>query len=52
MKWITRWHVHVDRVACPWRITGFADDHENLAHPFDVYDALCAGCRLGEARNR
>jgi len=25
MKWITRSHVHVDRVACPWLITRFVD---------------------------
>jgi len=25
MKWITRSHVHVDRVACPWLITRFLD---------------------------
>jgi len=25
MKWITRTHVHVDRVACPWLITRFVD---------------------------
>ena len=25
MKWITRAHVHVDRVACPWLITRFVD---------------------------
>ncbi len=25
MKWITRSHVHVDRVACPWLITSFVD---------------------------
>ena len=25
MKWITRWHVHVDRVACPWLISKFVD---------------------------
>ncbi len=25
MKWITRAHVHVDRVACPWLITRFID---------------------------
>ena len=25
MRWITRSHVHVDRVACPWLITRFAD---------------------------
>ena len=25
MQWITRSHVHVDRVACPWLITRFID---------------------------
>jgi hypothetical protein len=25
MKWVTRLHVHVDRVACPWLITRFVD---------------------------
>ncbi len=25
MKWITRSHVHVDRIACPWLITRFVD---------------------------
>ncbi len=25
MKWITRAHVHVDRVACPWLISRFID---------------------------
>lgn len=25
MKWITRSHVHVDRVACPWLIKRFID---------------------------
>lgn len=25
MKWITRWHVHVDRLACPWLISKFVD---------------------------
>jgi hypothetical protein len=25
MKWITRAHVHVDRVACPWLIKRFID---------------------------
>ena len=25
MKWITRSHVHVDRVACPWLTTRFID---------------------------
>ncbi|MBI4967655.1 MAG: chromate resistance protein [Rhodospirillales bacterium] len=25
MKWVTRSHVHVDRVACPWLIARFID---------------------------
>ena len=25
MKWVTRSHVHVDRVACPWLIRRFVD---------------------------
>jgi hypothetical protein len=57
MRWVTRSHVHVDRVACPWLITRFIDsDAEFLfvaenrvgevardegALPFDV-----AGVRL------
>lgn len=27
MFWVTRSHVHVDRVACPWLITRFIDSH-------------------------
>lgn len=26
MKWITRSHIHVDRVACPWLILRFVDN--------------------------
>ena len=26
MKWLTRSHIHVDRVACPWLITRFIDN--------------------------
>ena len=34
MKWITRSHVHVDRVACPWLIARFIDsDAEFLFAP-------------------
>jgi hypothetical protein len=34
MKWITRSHIHVDRVACPWLITRFIDsDAEFLFVP-------------------
>lgn len=30
----------------------FPDDNENLAHQFDVYDALYAWCRLEVAKNK
>jgi hypothetical protein len=56
MKWITRSHVHVDRVACPWLITRFIDSEaefrfapknkvmeiaeETGAIPFDTPGAL------------
>ncbi len=55
MKWITRSHVHVDRVACPWLITRFVDSEAEFlfvpssqvqevarkidAIPFDIADA-------------
>jgi hypothetical protein len=25
MKWVTRSHIHIDRVACPWLISRFVD---------------------------
>jgi hypothetical protein len=58
MKWVTRSHVHVDRVACPWLIRRFVDSNaeflfvpatevmrvsaETGAVPFDV-----SGAELG-----
>lgn len=30
MYWITRSHVHVDRVACPWLITRFIDSEAHF----------------------
>lgn len=55
MQWITRSHVHVDRVACPWLITRFIDTEaeflfaplnqigkivkETGAIPYDIPDA-------------
>ena len=55
MKWVTRSHVHVDRVACPWLILRFVDSEaeflfvpgsqvkkvaeEEDAIPFDIPDA-------------
>ena len=62
MIWITRSHVHVDRVACPWLITRFVDNQaeflfvptsqveevarERGAIPFDT-----AGVELGHHDN-
>ena len=31
MKWVTRSHVHVDRVACPWLITRFIDNEAEFS---------------------
>ncbi|SYZ72498.1 conserved hypothetical protein [Candidatus Zixiibacteriota bacterium] len=55
MKWVTRAHVHVDRVACPWLISRFIDAQAEFifvaeelvleeirkegAIPFDIEDA-------------
>jgi hypothetical protein len=40
MKWITREHVKVDRVACPWLIRKFVDkDAQFLFVPADRVDA-------------
>jgi hypothetical protein len=63
MIWITRSHVHVDRVACPWLITRFIDNdaqflfvpknqvnsvaQETGAIPFDA-----PGVELGHHENR
>jgi hypothetical protein len=30
MLWVTRSHVHVDRVACPWLITRFIDSEADF----------------------
>ncbi|OHD26244.1 MAG: chromate resistance protein [Spirochaetes bacterium GWB1_59_5] len=40
MKWVTRSHVHVDRVACPWLIRRFVDSEaEFLFVPAGRIDA-------------
>jgi hypothetical protein len=44
MKWITREHIKVDRVACPWLIARFVDPARLLAQ-FPVYDALYVYCQ-------
>ena len=41
MQWITRSHVHVDRVACPWLITRFIDsDAEFMFAPTSQIEKL------------
>lgn len=41
MKWVTRSHVHVDRVACPWLISRFVDsDAEFLFVPRSQIDQV------------
>ncbi len=41
MKWITRSHVHVDRVACPWLIKRFVDSQaEFLFVPANMVDEV------------
>lgn len=39
MKWVTRSHVHVDRVACPWLIARFVDSEADFVFvPKSVVD--------------
>ena len=46
MKWITRSHVHVDRVACPWLIRRFVDSEAEFL--FVAQDILASEAeRLG-----
>src|ERR1700694_76954 len=63
MKWVTRSHVHVDRVACPWLITRFIDsDAEFLFAPKNQIDRVAqetgaipydvAGAELGHQDGR
>ena len=43
MQWITRSHVHVDRVACPWLITRLIDNQaEFLFVPKSQVDQVAA----------
>jgi len=43
MKWLTRSHVHVDRVACPWLILRFVDNEaEFLFVPKRQVDSVAA----------
>ena len=44
MRWITRSHVHVDRVACPWLIKRFVDSNaEFLFVPASQVQAVATG---------
>lgn len=63
MKWITRSHVHVDRVACPWLISRFVDNEaEFLFVPKNQVDRVAketgaipfdsTGVELGHHDNR
>jgi hypothetical protein len=63
MLWVTRSHVHVDRVACPWLITRFVDnDAEFLFVPTSQIDKVvkergaipydCPGVELGHVEGR
>jgi hypothetical protein len=43
MLWVTRSHVHVDRVACPWLITRFVDSEaEFLFVPTNQIEKVAA----------
>jgi hypothetical protein len=43
MKWVTRSHVHVDRVVCPWLIRRFVDSEaEFLFVPKNQVDRVAA----------
>src|SRR5260221_6718919 len=46
MRWITREHIKVDRVACPWLITRFVD-HEAVFLFVPERDLLTAATREG-----
>lgn len=63
MKWITRSHVHVDRVACPWLITRFIDNEaeflfvpanqiEKVAKETDAIPFDAPGVELGHMDGR
>lgn len=63
MLWVTRSHVHVDRVACPWLITRFIDsDAEFLFVPKSEIERVvretggipfdAPGVELGHHENR
>ena len=63
MKWITRSHVHVDRVACPWLISRFIDSDaefffvpksqvEKVANEIGAIPFDAPGVKLGHHGNK
>lgn len=40
MKWITREHPKIDRIACPWRVTRFIDNQEEFLYVV-AGDVMC-----------
>ena len=63
MKWVTRSHVHVDRVACPWLIKRFIDNKaeflfvpasqvEKTAKTTNAIPYDSPGVELGHHKNR
>ena len=63
MKWITRSHVHVDRVACPWLISRFIDSDaefffvpksqvEKMANKIGAIPFDSPGVKLGHHGNK
>jgi hypothetical protein len=51
MKWVTRSHVHVDRVACPWLISRFIDSEaEFLFVPVSQIERNAATALADETR--
>ena len=53
MRWITRSHVHVDRVACPWLIKRFIDSNaEFLFVPASQVQAVATGAARHRSTSR
>ena len=63
MRWITRSHVHVDRVACPWLISRFVDSDaefffvpksqiEKMAKEYEATPFDAPGVELGHHGNK
>ncbi len=61
MKWITRSHIHVDRVACPWLIKRFIDSEasflfvpasqvEHIANDIEAIPFDAPGVELGHQK--